>query len=323
MKQFLWVPGQGIDPSALARLRSHFPQPSDPMGEAWFMGDERRMFTELLGDLDRLPVEAFQEPLAELASGTGSFGPQPEWQAWYPYLLGALLPRSHDFCFSYLLESLITGFIALHPNGVHQPPYPAFRDDVLHTLGRCIMDAECWDGSDIAIGNVLCPSNDNPAGVWRWWDASGDLSASLFLCLKYLPEASIAPWLRSVLAIPSPHWRAQMMVWMVGAHDMLTGALRWPSQLSEQAAPSVAWEWSHCLRPELAAADDSGALPVDALLPEGCRLQALHTLRAWFSDDIYQEWLTCVASVPYLAAELGEIPVSFAHLYVGMQGQLT
>ncbi len=79
------------------------------------------------------------------------------------------------------------------------------------------------------------------------------------LCLKYLPQESIAPWLRSVLAIPSPHWRAQMMSWMVGAHDMLTDALRWPSQLPEQAAPSVAWEWSHCLHPELAMADDSGA----------------------------------------------------------------
>ncbi len=96
MEQFLWIPGQGIDRLALARLRSHFPQPSEPMGEAWFMG-ERRMFTYLLGDLDRLPVEALQEPLAELASGTGSFGPQAEWQAWYPYLLGALLPRSHAF----------------------------------------------------------------------------------------------------------------------------------------------------------------------------------------------------------------------------------
>jgi len=63
----------------------------------------------------------------------------PEWSIWYHYLLAALLPRSHEAYVSYLLESVLTGFMAM-------------------------------------------------------------------------PESLVEPWLRSVLEITSPHWRAQVMV---------------------------------------------------------------------------------------------------------------
>ncbi len=180
-----------------------------------------------------------------------------------------------------------------------------------------MMDSQCWNGSDIALGKVLCRSDNNPNRVWIWWDASGDLASSMFFCLKYLPEPLVLPWLRSVLAITSPHWRAQIMVWMVGAKDLLDGSLKWPSQLPEGARPSVAWEWSHCLKPELAAADDNGVLPVGALIPEGSRLQALQLFQEFFNGGVYSEWLTSISAVPYLETELAEIPSIFETLYVG------
>lgn len=192
MEQFLWTPGNGVDPFALGRLRAHFPRPTEPMGEAWFMGDERRMFRELLGSLDAITTRDLQEPLAEISTGTGSFGPMKEWNTWYHYLLGALLPRNHESFVSYLLESLLTGFMAIYPNGIYREPYKGFREDVLLTLGRCMMDSMCWNGSDIAIGKVLRQSNNNPNHVWVWWDASGDFTASMFFCMKYLPESSVA-----------------------------------------------------------------------------------------------------------------------------------
>lgn len=71
----------------------------------------------------------------ELASGTSSFGPMKEWNNWYHYLLGALVPRSHEAFVSYLLESLLTGFMAIYPNGIYREPYEGFREDVLLTLG--------------------------------------------------------------------------------------------------------------------------------------------------------------------------------------------
>ncbi|HWT98575.1 MAG TPA: hypothetical protein VN229_13205 [Terriglobales bacterium] len=315
MKPFLWVPGEGTDVQALERLRKHFRRPSVPMGEAWFMG-ERRLFNELLGDLDKLSTTELQDALVEIASGTSSFGPMPEWHAWYHYLLAMLLPRNHEYFVSYLAEHLITAFMAIYPNGTGREPYAGFRDDILVTLGRCMMDGQCWNGSEIAIGRVLHRSNNNPNRVWTWWDASGDFSASMFFCLKYLPDASQESWLRSVLAIKSPHWRAQVIAWCVGAAELLDGKVGWPSQLRGDARPSIAWEWSHCLKPELATGDDSGLSPAATLIPENSRLRLLQLLHSHFSEDIYLDWLTSISTVPYLQDELAEIPATFEQLYI-------
>jgi hypothetical protein len=319
MKQFLWKPGEGVDPAALERLRKHFRQPAEPMGEAWFMGDERQMYPELRGDLDELSAYDLKKPLTEIASGTGSFGPMREWHEWYHYLLGALLPRSHEAHVSYLLESLVTAFMAIYPNGVYREPYKGFQEDALLTLGRSIMDSECWNGSDIVIGKVLQRSNNNPAKVWLWWNASGDLSASLFFCLKYLPESAVEPWLLSVLDIPSPHWRAQIVVWFVGAYDLLHDVVRWPSEFPVQDHPDIGWEWSHCLRAELAKSDDSGAPPTTHFIPAATQATALRVLKSYFSEERFLEWLDSIAGVSYLEAELGEIPSTFETLYVRAQ----
>jgi hypothetical protein len=318
MNQFLWTPGDGVDPAALERLRAHFSKPAEPMGEAWFMGTEREMYPELLGDLSEVAIEDLQKPLGEIASGTSSFGPMEEWNSWFHYLLGQVLPRSHEAYVTYLLESLATAFMALYPNGVYREPYKGFRADALSTLGCAIMDAECWDGANIAVGKVLRRSNNNPAQVWIWWDASGDFTASMFFCMKYLDESAIEPWLRSVFDIPSSHWRAQVMVWFVGAYDMLTGAERWPSEFSMEAHPYIGWEWSHCLRWELTTTDDSGAPLAAAFIAEGVRATALRALKSYFTEDRFLVWLDCISTIPYLAAELAEIPSTFEALYVNV-----
>lgn len=313
---FVWQPGVGIDPAALARLLLHFKRPTQPMGEAWFMGEERHLFHELMQDVSRLSAEQLQQPLQEIASGTSCFGPRAEWHAWYHHLLGQLLPRCHERFVSSLLEFLATGFFALYPNGIHRSPYPQFRSDVLNTLGRCLMVAECWDGDDIVIGSMLHRSNDNPNRVWCWWDASGDFSASMYLCLKYLPPSQVERWFASVLAIPSPHWRAQLIVWLVGSHELLTGELRWPSEWDENAYPSVSWTWSHCLRPDLATSDDSGAPAVECFLPETSREIVLAAVQRHFTDEVYLSWLESIARVPSVEAELAEIPSTFERMYL-------
>src|SRR5262245_14259846 len=78
MERFVWQPGVGRDPDALARLRTQFRRPPEPMGEAWFMGERRRMFHELGGDLGQISAGDLQKPLQEIASGTSSFGPMAE-----------------------------------------------------------------------------------------------------------------------------------------------------------------------------------------------------------------------------------------------------
>lgn len=280
------------------------------------MGKERRLFHELEGDLAALTAWDVQKPLEEIASGTSSFGPYDEWHDWYHYLFGQLLPRSHECFVSSLLESLVTGFVALYPNGIHNAPYPDFEHDALLTLGRCMMEPQCWAGSEIVVGAFLHRSNNNPNRVWCWWDASGDFSASLFFCLKYLPSSLVRGWFSSVLSIESPHWRAQVLVWLVGSHEMLRGRLHWPSEFLIKARPSVGWDWSHCLRPELATSDESGAPAVTSLLPDVSRTHALEAAHSYFTEEIFLEWLESIARVPYLKAELAEIPATFESLYV-------
>jgi hypothetical protein len=43
-------------------VQAHFVRPKEPMGEAWFMGEERRFFPELLGDLDSMQIEGTKMP---------------------------------------------------------------------------------------------------------------------------------------------------------------------------------------------------------------------------------------------------------------------
>lgn len=215
-----------------------------------------------------------------------------------------------------MLEDLITAFIAIYPDGIEGEPYRGFRDDAIATLGKCLMEPRCWNGSEVAVGEMLHRSCNNPAGIWRWWDASGDFSASMFFCLKYLPEPQVTPWLESVLAIEAPHWRAQVMVWMVGAKEVLEGTVGWPSQFPLSARPSIAWEWSHCLRPVLAARAADGSPRSVNLIPDASRETARRLLATWFDEDRFLDWLTSIASVPYLEAELAEIPSTFESIYV-------
>jgi len=306
-----------MDAAALARLREHFRRPSHPMGEAWFMGEERRMYRELMGDLDRIPAREILIPLNEIPAGYSAFGPMEEWHDWYHHLLAALLPRCHErSVMQSIIESLVTGFVAIYPNGVHSAPYKTFREDVLQTLGRCLMEPGLWRGDEVRVGEFLHRDDANPARVWTWWDASGDFSASMFFCLKYLPAEQVLGWLRSVLAITDPHWRAQFIVWSVGAHDTLTGQTRWPGEWEQGARPAISWGWSHCLREELATRDESGAPVMNSLLPDAAREDALRLMWQHFREEVFLEWLESISRIAYLHTELAEIPSLFEKHYV-------
>mgnify|MGYP003351056274 CR=1 FL=1 len=183
-------------------------------------------------------------------------------------------------------------------------------------LFRSIMEPECWSGGNVVVGRLLHRSNNNLNRVWCWWDASGDFSASVIFCLKYLPLDLVPPWFASVLAIESPHWRAQVLVWLVGAHDLLLGRVHWPSELKIGDRPSVDWDWSHCLAPRLATGDVSGASPVLSLLSEAARIEVLALAHSYFTEDVFLAWLESISRIPYLETELAEIPSTFEGLYV-------
>ncbi|GGF75927.1 hypothetical protein GCM10007301_39890 [Azorhizobium oxalatiphilum] len=307
----LWIPGTGPDGPALARLCAAFPRPAVPMGEAWFMGETRRMFPALMGDPAAVPVGELAAALEEIASGTAAFGPREEWRDWLHYLLPRLVPRAHEAHVAALAETLVTAFISQHPGGAVDPAHPGFRADVLTTLGRCLMAPACWPQGRLDPGFALGKPAPEPGG-WAWAQAGGRLSALLFLCVKYLEPAEIGPWAASFLAIDDPLWRAQLTVWLVGAHPLLTGTIAQPADLPESHHPAIDWDWSHVLTGRIPASE---AAPAPFLPPaNGAALVA--AVRASLTPEMYEGWLTAFAADPALEAELGDLPFGFYGLYL-------
>lgn len=307
---FRWIPGNGCSTEALARLRSAFPRPPKPMGEAWFMGADRRMFAELQRDLQTLAVTELERPLEEIAAGTGSFGHNEEWAQWCHYLLAQLTPRGHERGAHALVELLVTGFISQYPDGISSEPYRGFRHDVLDTLGRCLMDTVCWPSGMLDIGMCLDKRYHPSTGMWRWFDAGGKLSCLMFFCLKYLDVAAIRPWLTSVLSIDDPHWRAQIMVWFVGADDMLSGRIRHPSELPESGYPQIDWNGSRYL-----SGSFGSSVATNAFIHAANRAEAVDTVRSFMTEATFLAWLQSICAHDELEAELADLPFQFHALY--------
>jgi hypothetical protein len=312
---FVWTPGDGYSNTSLSRMRDQFRCPKQPMGEAWFMGEKRRMFDELMDRLDRLPVEALTKPLEEITSGQRCFGPLAEWTNWYHYLLAQLVPRSHEVHIEPLLGHLICGFFAQYPNGIEEP-YAGFRSDALDTLGRCIMDAESWQDGQVRRGHLLHRYDTFPSGYGPWSDASEEFSASAFFCAKYLQTREIEPWLISMLSIDSAHWNAQVLVWLLGAHDMLVGKIRQPSELGFERRPSVTWAWSHSLDGGRANEDPANPSPKADFLPAANCTEILRVLKSALSQELFFKWLDQFKAHDYLEEQLAELPSRFAELYL-------
>lgn len=314
MKTFLWIPGEGYDIAAVKRLQENFTCPSKPMGEPWFNTDKRVMYDYLSGDISKIKVNELMTPLEAISSGTSSFGHEDEWWSpWFHYLMGQLMRKNHEKYVDYLLEYLITAFISQYPDCVSNEPYVGFKEDAINTLGKCIMDAECWNENKIVMGKVLCSSNNNPARYWGWDKASGDFSASIFFCLKYLRPEQISEWCKSVLEIESPHWSAQLIVWLVGAHKILNGEQKHPSEFSGN--PDIGWAWSHDVDGFQNYLPESQRKPT-VFLPKENSSIFLSTVRSYINEQVYLDWLTSISEYDYIEAEMGGIPNQFEELYI-------
>jgi hypothetical protein len=228
---YRWRPGNGPDAGVLDRLARTFTRPPKPMGEAWFMGDERRMFTELMTmDVADAPTILLGQVLQEMSTGPSCFGPHEEWRAWYPYLLPRVVPLALSRPATWLIDDLLTATISQFPDGLPDRGPLAARD-IVDTLGQALMEASRW--RDAAM--VGRDGDD-----WEWGRASGELSPFMLLVLKYLPEAQIANWTASLFDVADPRWRALLLAWLARARVLFGDEDVQPADV-QRLAPDIDW----------------------------------------------------------------------------------
>lgn len=217
------------------------------MGEAWFMGTKRRMFTELMTDTpDHWTPDLLWTPLYELASGPGSFGCRPEWTSWMQFFLAQLPTRIEGPAWSSAYECLVSAFIAHFSDEQVAGPYDGFYGDVLATLGKIPMSPTNWVDGWLS-GKGLISSVENTV-YGPSISCGGAFSAALFLHLKYLNEHAVVDWLSSVFAIRDHIWRIKLILWLEASSFLLINSGHQPSELEDEPSDGSGWEASWCLK---------------------------------------------------------------------------
>lgn len=226
---FEWIPGQGINPDALARMKQHFHKPEKPPFEAWFMSGIN-YHTFFLEEGFEEDLKLVERCLDDYCIGIKCFGRFEEWVLWYQYLLPLLLPRFIEN--DDLFPTLINYFTNLYTKGVIRPDinlpeetqrklarpdyepgifeeYPGFRDDILSTLPQVMMEGILWEDGDLSKS-------------YRWyideWEGywTCPLFSSLFFCLMYLTPEEISTWVASIASIDGELWRTLIKDWITG-----------------------------------------------------------------------------------------------------------
>ncbi|MEO7716697.1 MAG: hypothetical protein ABIY70_10870 [Capsulimonas sp.] len=314
MNEFLWRPGHGPDADAIERMTDYFPKPSFPMGEAWFMTDKRKIYSELMTTApDDLPLENLIKYLDEIGSGTSAFGKlDGEWSDWLHYLLPILAAKAGGRTSNGALATdVISAFVTQYPNDVSDS-YPDFRMDVLNTLGRWPMGAQFWDGDDLRPGTVL-PGPPLEGQQIHWWETDSDVSAVMFFLWKYLKPVEIDSWVGSVFAIKGAHWNANLLVWLVGARNVLSGKITQPVEFDTRI-PKIGWFTTYYLNGRY---DGDYQTPTTIPFLSQANIIAFQVaLRKHITEELFFEWLDAFTEFDYLKNELYTLPDQFAAAYL-------
>lgn len=298
---FRWVPGQGVCADRLSNMKDQACKPLKPMGEAWFMGENRKIFAELEGDVSDLSVQLLQEVLGEIVSGVGVFGQLDEWREWFDYLLPHIIPRCNEEYVSWLLEDICSAFLQIDLDRDDRQMIRHRREDVLRTLGQTLMQEDNWSNGSVVLGKILHYSNNNPAKIWGWANVSGDLAASMILCLRLVEPEDIKGWVQSIFAIDCPYWRAQVLTWYIGAKPLLDGKVHFPSQF-DGWSPQISWSWSHGIN------GLHGQVRVATNVISGANIKEFKaTSEAVFAAVDLKVWIEEILSIEALRSEVGSI----------------
>lgn len=301
----LWIPGRGISTDALERMRERFKQPDELMGEAWFIGGERRVFPELADRKKLFSIKPWELAtiLFEISSGTSSFGPMDEWNEWFKFLLPDLTLRSvEDQYFNTLLaQEVATDFMAVFWDGIPDE-YPEFRTDVMRSLFQVLMDSALWNNGMPIFLDQYENGRDETVLGWGQGRADENVSAMMMFGLKYLEAREIAPWLRSIIAIDDIHWRGNFLVWLESAYDVLSTDYIDPSTFGD-LVPDISWDHSHVLNPDRFF--EQGEKP---FLPKGNRVEFIKEIRELMTDGLLIDWAASFAADALVEQSTWNVP---------------
>jgi len=309
---FSWTPGVGPCETTLASMRKAAPQPDILMGEAWFMGETRKMFAELSSDFEAVSTECLQEVLGEIASGASAFGLHEEWEVWFRYMLPRAVPRCDERFVYWLLENLCSAFLQVDLATNHRGQNTFDGGEVLCTLGQVIMTKNRWKDGKIVVGNILHPSNNNPKKWWGWANVSGDLAASFVVCLRLVGDEELQGWVDSIFSIDCPYWRAQLLTWHVGARPLLNGLVQFPNQFDEWTAnrnnknPSIDWNGSHVV-----GRMQGDTIVAKAIFPHGRVPRFKSAFEAHLANADLSKWKEEILDIPALRSEVGRLVEEF------------
>jgi hypothetical protein len=301
---FEWRPGVGPSSSAIENLKRKFPKhPARPPGEAWFMGDKREMYTELIDlSIKDVPVEILYKFLDDWTRGLDSFPDAVAeielWISWFKYTLPYLVLRAHERRFSdRLLELIISAFMRIFGERI-DGQYPGFRRDALETIGQALMKTEFW-GENGNI-NLWCDVWHNGEGELSLAPScSGVISSSICFCLMYLPASNIYAWTKSLLSIECEYFRAHFLVWLVGTYQILSETSTSETTFCFNAMNNARFfiNWNGSLSLE----------ETNPPIPEDNIARFLATIRSDLSAQMLNEWSEQIAQV----YDLGELTKRF------------
>jgi len=301
VEDYQWIPGCGPSAPALKRMREQIKKPEEPMGEAWFMSEERLLYSELMEqDPLKLPHIYLWKVLWEIATGTKCFGHLEEWDQWFQFLLPPLVEKSNE---GYeILEDTIGAFFNVFDNGITEI-YDGFRDDMINSLSLCLMKGELWFDwvDEVTKTKIQRPDFLVDCGVPRRWNCRktrSEVSVSLFFCLKYLRPEEITSWVKSLAAINDPFWQAHLLIWLVGFDDFLKQPPG-TKQRIKKASPSIRWHYDFLNEP---ASDERD------FVPEVNVQMFLNTVRQEINSETLFRWIDSFSHQPALQETLWNIP---------------
>jgi hypothetical protein len=309
VENYQWIPGSGPSAQALKRMREQIKRPEEPMGEAWFMSEERLLYAEMM-EQDPLALTGryLTDALWEIASGTKCFGHLEEWDQWFQFLLPSLIEKSHEGF--ELLEDTIGAFFNVFDNGITEI-YDGFRDDAINSLSLCLMKGELWYDwvDEVTKTKILRPKFLNDQGITRGWECTltrSEVSASLFFCLKYLRVEEITSWVKSLVAINDPFWQAHLLIWLVGFDDFVKQPPGTERRI-KKASPSIRWHYDFLSEP---ASNERNFLP-------GVNIKTfLDNVRREISAETLFRWIDSFSRQPALQGTLWTIPDTYFDKFI-------